>query len=226
MASRAVLEVKKVSKAYEKNEVLKEVTFAVKEGEITALVGPNGSGKTTLVRAVTGLVGFDSGEVTILGAKAGSDNARSVSSVSLDNPVLYDDISALEHLEFSARINGLENWEIRAKELLVLFGLLERQDDLPSSFSRGLRQKVALSMALIRPHKLLILDEPFVGLDQKGKTALILQIKEEAKSGVEVLVATHSEEFLAVANVMIGMLEGEAVYRGAPSKDQFNRLVG
>ncbi len=226
MASRAVLEVKKVSKAYEKNEVLKEVTFAVKEGEITALVGPNGSGKTTLVRAVTGLVGFDSGEVTILGAKAGSDNARSVSSVSLDNPVLYDDISALEHLEFSARINGLENWEIRAKELLVLFGLLERQDDLPSSFSRGLRQKVALSMALIRPHKLLILDEPFVGLDQKGKTALILQIKEEAKSGVAVLVATHSEEFLAVANVMIGMLEGEAVYRGAPSKDQFNRLVG
>ena len=226
MASRAVLEVKKVSKAYEKNEVLKEVTFAVKEGEITALVGPNGSGKTTLVRAVTGLVGFDSGEVTILGAKAGSDNARSVSSVSLDNPVLYDDISALEHLEFSARINGLENWETRAKELLVLFGLLERQDDLPSSFSRGLRQKVALSMALIRPHKLLILDEPFVGLDQKGKTALILQIKEEAKSGVAVLVATHSEEFLAVANVMIGMLEGEAVYRGAPSKDQFNRLVG
>jgi len=226
MASRAVLEVKKVSKAYEKNEVLKEVTFAVKEGEITALVGPNGSGKTTLVRAVTGLVGFDSGEVAIMGAKAGSDNARSVTSVSLDNPVLYDDISALEHLEFSARINGLENWDIRAKELLAMFGLLERQDDLPNSFSRGLRQKVALSMAFIRPHKLLILDEPFVGLDQKGKTALILQIKEEAKSGVAVLVATHSEEFLAVANSMIGMLEGEAVYRGSPSKDQFNRLVG
>lgn len=226
MASRAVLEVKKVSKAYEKNDVLKEVTFAVKEGEITALVGPNGSGKTTLVRAVTGLVGFDGGEVTIMGAKAGSDNARSVTSVSLDNPVLYDDISALEHLEFSARINGLENWQARAKELLGVFGLLERQDDLPSSFSRGLRQKVAMSMALIRPHRLLILDEPFVGLDQKGKTSLILQIKEEAKSGVAVLVATHSEEFLSVANSMIGMLEGEAVYRGTPSKDQFNRLVG
>ncbi len=226
MASRAVLEVKKVSKAYEKNEVLREVSFDVKEGEITVLVGPNGSGKTTLVRAVTGLVGYDSGEISILGAKAGSDDARSVTSVSLDSPILYDDITALEHLEFSARINGLADWETRAKELLAVFGLADRQDDLPSSFSRGLRQKVAIAMALIRPHKLLIFDEPFVGLDQKGKISLIQEIKEQANIGVAVLVATHSEEFLAIANSMVGMSEGEAIYRGAPSKDQYNKLVG
>lgn len=226
MASRAVLEVKKVSKAYEKNEVLREVSFEVRQGEITVLVGPNGSGKTTLVRAVTGLVGYDSGEISILGAKAGSDDARSVTSVSLDSPILYDDITALEHLEFSARINGLADWEARAKELLALFGLADRQDDLPSSFSRGLRQKVAIAMALIRPHKLLIFDEPFVGLDQKGKTSLIQEIKEQANTGIAVLVATHSEEFLAIANSMVGMSEGEAIYRGAPSKDQYNKLVG
>ncbi len=226
MAARSVLEVKKVSKAYDKNEVLKEVSLAVREGEITVLVGPNGSGKTTLVRAVTGLSGYDSGEISILGAKAGSDDARSVTSVSLDAPVLYDDITALEHLEFSARINGLDDWEARAKELLSTFGLSDRQDDLPSSFSRGLRQKVAISMALIRPHKLLIFDEPFVGLDQKGKTSLIDQVKAEARHGVAVLVATHSEEFLSVAASMVGMSEGEVVYRGAPSKDQYNKLVG
>ncbi|MDA8080957.1 MAG: ABC transporter ATP-binding protein [Actinomycetota bacterium] len=226
MASRAVLEVKKVSKTYEKNEVLREVSFGVKEGEITVLVGPNGSGKTTLVRAVTGLVGYDTGEISILGAKAGSDDARSVTSVSLDSPILYDDITALEHLEFSARINGLADWEARAKELLAVFGLADRQDDLPSSFSRGLRQKVAIAMALIRPHKLLIFDEPFVGLDQKGKSSLIQEIKEQANTGIAVLVATHSEEFLAIANSMVGLSEGEAIYRGAPSKDQYNKLVG
>ncbi|NNN18842.1 MAG: ABC transporter ATP-binding protein [Acidimicrobiaceae bacterium] len=226
MASRAVLEVKKISKAYEKNEVLKDVSFVVKEGEVTVLIGPNGSGKTTLVRAVTGLVTIASGEISILGAKAGSDDARSVTSVSLDTPILYDDISALEHLEFSARINGLEDWESPAKELLASFGLSERQDELPSSFSRGLRQKVALAMALIRPHRLLILDEPFVGLDQRGKASLIQLIKDQATRGVAVLVATHSEEFLAVANSMIGMSEGQALYRGSPSKDQYNKLVG
>ncbi len=226
MASRAVLEVKKVSKTYEKNEVLREVSFGVKEGEITVLVGPNGSGKTTLVRAVTGLVGYDTGEISILGAKAGSDDARSVTSVSLDSPILYDDITALEHLEFSARINGLADWEARAKELLAVFGLAERQDDLPSSFSRGLRQKVAIAMALIRPHRLLIFDEPFVGLDQKGKSSLIQEIKDQANIGVAVLVATHSEEFLAIANSMVGLSEGEAIYRGTPSKDQYNKLVG
>jgi len=226
MASRAVLEVSKVSKAYEKNEVLKEVSFQVKQGEIMVLVGPNGSGKTTLVRAITGLVGYDSGVISILGAKAGSDDARSVTSVSLDSPILYDDITALEHLEFSARINGLTDWENRAKQLLSVFGLADRQDDLPSSFSRGLRQKVAIAMALIRPHKLLIFDEPFVGLDQKGKTSLIQLIKEQSNTGVAVVVATHSEEFLAIANSMVGMSEGEAIYRGTPSKDQYNRLVG
>lgn len=81
-------------------------------------------------------------------------------------------------------------------------------------------------MALIRPHRLLIFDEPFVGLDQKGKTALIDQVRQQAAAGVAVLVATHSEEFLAVAKSMIGMTEGEAVYRGAPSMDQYHKLVG
>ncbi len=226
MAARAVLEVKKVSKAYDKNVVLENVSLAVREGEITALVGPNGSGKTTLVRAVTGLANYESGEISILGARAGSDDARSVTSVCLDNPVLYDDISALEHLEFSARINGLSDWEARAKELLSLFGLLDRQDDLPGSFSRGLRQKVAISMALVRPHRLLIFDEPFVGLDQRGKAALIDQVKEEARHKVAVLVATHSEEFLSIASTMVGMAEGKVVYHGAPSKEQYNKLVG
>lgn len=226
MSPRAVLEVKKVSKFYEKNQVLKSVTIDLKEGEITVLIGPNGSGKTSLIRAITGLVEFDEGQISILGAAAGSDDARSVTSVSLDTPILYDDISTIEHLEFSARINGLADWQDRADELLKVFGLYERKDELPSSFSRGLRQKVALCMALIRPQKLLIIDEPFVGLDQKGKAALIEQILVQAGSGVAVLVATHSEEFLPHATSMIGMAEGETVYRGKPSKDQYNKLVG
>lgn len=226
MASRPVLEVKKVSKSYEKIRVLKNISLDIREGDITVLIGPNGSGKTTLVRAISGLVEFDEGEISILGAKAGSDDARSVTSVSLDAPILYDDISALEHLEFSARINGLADWESKAKELLSEFGLLERKDDLPSSFSRGLRQKVALAMALIRPHRLLVIDEPFVGLDQRGKTALIDQIRRQAATGVSILVATHSEEFLSVATAMLGMAEGETVYRGKPSREQYNKLVG
>lgn len=226
MAPRVVLEVKKVSKFYEKNQVLKSVSVDLREGEITVLIGPNGSGKTSLIRAITGLVDFDEGEITILGASAGSDDARSVTSVSLDTPILYDDISTLEHLEFSARINGLADWNSRADELLNVFGLYERKDDLPSGFSRGLRQKVALCMALIRPQRLLIIDEPFVGLDQKGKSALIDQILVQAGSGVGVLVATHSEEFLSHATSMVGMAEGQTVYKGKPSKDQYNKLVG
>lgn len=226
MASRAVLEVKKVSKSYEKNNVLKSVSLELSEGEIVVLIGPNGSGKTTLIRAITGLVEFDEGEISILGAKAGSDDARSVTSVVLDSPVLYDDISTLEHLEFSARINGLADWEGRSRELLSKFDLLDRQNDLPSGFSRGLRQKVSLSMSLVRPHRFLVVDEPFVGLDQKGKTALIDEICRESKSGIGVLVATHSEEFLSVATSMLGMANGETVYRGKPSKDQYNKLVG
>ena len=90
-----------------------------------------------------------------------------------DTPTFYDDLSLWEHLEYVARLHGVDDWQPRAEELLEQIGLTARRDDIPTTFSRGLRQKAAITLAFVRPFELMLVDEPFVGLDEPGKQALL-----------------------------------------------------
>ncbi len=213
-----VLVVEKITKSYEGGKVLDEVSLSVAKGKIMALVGTNGSGKTTLVKTIAGLVTPDSGKIDILGAMAGSRQARAVTSVVFDDPALYPDLTILEHLGFAARICGREDYAERADELLSGFGIFDLSGRLPQGFSRGQRQKTSLSMGLVRPFRLLVLDEPYVGLDGAGKTALVGFLRQARKEGAAILIATHSPELLEVADTMVALGLGKIVYQGKPDR--------
>ena len=137
------------------------------------LLGHNGSGKTTLLRMAAGLLEPSAGTATILGSPVGTLDARAATSYLGDQPVFYDDLSVWEHLEYIAKLHGHDEWEPHATDLLETLGLFDRRDDLPMTFSRGLRQKAAIALAFIRPFELLLVDEPFVGLDRTGRDALL-----------------------------------------------------
>ncbi len=159
------------------------------------------------------------------GEPAGSLPARAATSWLSDSRVLYDDLSVREHLEYVARLLGVEGWEERAEDLVDRLGLGARADQLPSRFSRGLRQKAALAVGLVRPFRLLLVDEPFVGLDGPGRAGLIELLEEAAGGGAAVVVSTHQLQLADHATRCLALRDGEQVYDGAPSRDVIAKLV-
>jgi len=216
-----------LSKRYGHHAALEPLDLSVGVGELVMLVGPNGSGKTTLLRMASGLLEPTDGEVRIDGFPAGSLAARAALAYLPDNPVLYDDLSLVEHLEFIGRLHGVsgEELEERGAALMDRFHLADRAHDLPATFSRGLRQKTSLALGLIRPFSVLVVDEPFVGLDQPGKLALLELLADAHEQGATVVVATHSLEFADVAERCVGLRDGELAYDGEATPAQVERLV-
>jgi ABC-type multidrug transport system ATPase subunit len=217
---------KGVTKDYGDLVALEPLDLSIPEGQTVVLVGHNGSGKTTLLRMAAGLLDPSDGEIEIGGAPAGSIDARASLSYVPDNPVLYDDLSVVEHIEYTCRLHGATDWEERAVGLLGDLGLAHRADDLPSRFSRGLRQKTAILLALIRPFDILIVDEPFVGLDPGGRDAFVELIEDASDAGATVVVATHQLEYVTRADRCVALRDGALVYDGPPGQVDVLSLVG
>jgi ABC-type multidrug transport system ATPase subunit len=186
-ATPPAIETRGVTKDYGDLVALEPLSLSIPDGQTVVLVGHNGSGKTTLLRMASGLLDPSGGEILIGGAPAGSLDARASLSYLPDNPVLYDDLSVFEHIEYTCRLHEATDWEERAVGLLSDLGLTHRADDLPSRFSRGLRQKTAILLALIRPFDVLIVDEPFVGLDPGGRSAFVELIEDASDAGATVV---------------------------------------
>ena len=195
-------------------------------GELVALVGHNGSGKSTFLRLVAGLLEPSDGVLVVANAPAGSMTRAAEVSFIPDEPVLYDDLSVNEHIEFTARLHGELDWPERADALLELLGLAHRADDLPSRFSRGLRQKTSLVLGLVRPFSVLLVDEPFVGLDPSGQAALTELLVEAASAGAAVLVATHQLSFLEHASRCVALRDGHTEFEGAVDVARIQSLLG
>jgi ABC-type multidrug transport system ATPase subunit len=215
-----------VAKEYGDRPALHPIDLTVDDGERVVLIGHNGSGKTTLLRIAAGLLDASAGEVRIHGRPAGSLPARSLLSYLGDAPAFYDDLSVWEHLEYVGRLHGVEDWEQRGSDLLGHLGLFERADDLPTRFSRGMRQKTSIALAFIRPFSLLVVDEPFVGLDEPGRVALVELIEQAHVAGSAVVVATHELAFAARSARVVALREGTIVYDGPPDGADLHELVG
>jgi ABC-type multidrug transport system ATPase subunit len=214
-----------LAKDYGDRPALEPLDLEVPMGQHVALVGHNGSGKTTLLRMASGLLDPSSGSVSVVGHAAGSLEARKALSWLSDTPTFYDDLSVWEHLEYVGRLHGVRDWQPRAGELLERLGIAARRDDIPTTFSRGLRQKAAIALGLVRPFDVLLVDEPFVGLDATGKTTLLELLDEAAAAGATLLVATHELSFVSRVNRLLALRDGALVFDGPPSDTDVHALV-
>jgi ABC-type multidrug transport system ATPase subunit len=220
-----VLEAAGVAKDYGDGLGLQPFDLEVAAGELVVVVGPNGAGKSTLLRLVAGLLEPTAGTVLVGGEPAGSIAARAATSWVPDAPVLYDDLSVDEHLEYVARLHDASGWEDLADELLAKLNLAHRATDLPVRFSRGLRQKTSLAVGLIRPFQLLLVDEPFVGLDLPAQAALVELLTGVADAGAAVVVSTHQLDLAERASRCVGLRDGERSYDGPASRETILSLV-
>jgi ABC-type multidrug transport system ATPase subunit len=222
----AILRTDTLGKDYGDGLGLVGLDLEVGPGELVMLVGPNGAGKSTFLGLVSGLVEPSTGAATVNGAPLGSIEARSATSFLPDAPVLYDDLSVNEHLEYVARMHNTVDWEEYADDLLEMFHLTERADDLPSRFSRGLKQKTALLLGLIRPFRLLLVDEPFVGLDTPGQETLVEVLGDLVEEGAAVVCSTHQLDLVPRATRCVGLRDGELAFDGPASTAKIRELVG
>ncbi|MEO8393539.1 MAG: ABC transporter ATP-binding protein, partial [Chloroflexota bacterium] len=166
-AEAPLLKVTEVGYRYGSFSALTDVSIEVEAGELIALVGRNGAGKSTLLKCIAGWTRPTDGEIFLMGDKIDHNERFVRSHIVLvpDTPPFYDELTAWEHLQFNAQAHRKDDWESQAEDLLDRYGLLNNKDAFPFSFSRGMRYKLALCMALLIGPKILLLDEPLGPLD-------------------------------------------------------------
>jgi ABC-2 type transport system ATP-binding protein len=202
------LAVKGLRHLYAERPVIEDLTFTLRAGRAIALVGPNGAGKTTVLRCIVGSAEPAAGAILLDGLpidERAEVVRRDVASL-LDDLDFFPDLSAAEHLDLLARAHGNPEPEDLVDALLHDVGLLPAADQLPGSLSSGQRRRLALATALVRPRKLLVLDEPEQRLDTAGISWLSDRLVAEKKSGTAILFASHDQALVdAVADEVVAL---------------------
>lgn len=194
----APLAVTNLTKTYDRFTALAPTTFSLRSGEIVILSGPNGSGKTTLLSCLSGLIRPSGGRVLVSGFDLYREEveARRRLMYVPDVPRFFLELTAWEHLRFIALANEAHTeFASRAEALLRTFGLWEARNLFPHHLSRGMRLKLGLTMAFIRPCTVLLLDEPTSALDVEGVKMLAGELRRLRAQGVAVLLSTHAPDF-------------------------------
>lgn len=192
MSSVDRLSVQDVARYYGRRKALSQITFTCEAGEIVGLLGPNGAGKSTLLNILATLLSPSKGHVDY-GAGSSTDGAAVRARIGMlgHDLFLYPELTARENLEFFAHLYGLPKVSAVVNAALDRAGLADRGDDLVSGFSRGMRQRVALERALLHDPMLILLDEPFTGLDQASTAALVERLRDRQHAGCVIVLATH-----------------------------------
>jgi heme exporter protein A len=190
-----LIEVQALVKAYEVIPVLRKLDLGVARGEFVALLGPNGSGKSTLLRLLCGLSKPTAGVIRIGGWELPQEAHAVRAQIGLvsHKPLLYDNLSARENLTFFAQLYNLPPAKIggRIDTLLADVGLAKRGGDLVRTFSRGMQQRLSIARALLHNPDILLLDEPYTGLDQDASFVLDKLLKDAREQGRTILMSTH-----------------------------------
>ncbi|AFR06206.1 ABC transporter family protein [Nocardiopsis alba ATCC BAA-2165] len=194
----ALLEVEKLSKSYGSNTAVAEVGFHIDKGETYGLLGPNGAGKSTTISIIAGVLKADSGSVRIDGQEHGVSNAATKGQIGFvpQELALYPDLNAWDNLMFFARLYGLSGAKARSRcgEILEIIDLTDRAKENVSTFSGGMSRRLNIGVGMLNRPRLLILDEPAVGVDAQSRNAILESIQRQAADGVSVLYTTHYME--------------------------------
>lgn len=191
-----MLEIRNFSKTYSKGKrAVDNISLKINPGEIFGFIGHNGAGKTTTIKAIVGILDFEEGEILIDGKsiKEYPIECKSITAYIPDNPDLYEQLTGIQFLNFICDIYKISTEQRKSdiQKYAQLFELEGRLGDLISTYSHGMKQKLALISALVRRPKLLVLDEPFVGLDPKAAFLVKEVMKEMCANGSSIFFSTH-----------------------------------
>ena len=193
MTESPILQAQGLHRTFGAARVLRGLDLQAGPGSLQVILGPNGAGKTTLLRILAGLTRPTSGTVLVRGQPLRDDpEVRRLIGLLSHQSLLYDDLTARENLSFSARLYGLDRPEQAALDALETVGLAHRRDDLVRRLSRGMVQRVAIARALLPRPAILLLDEPFTGLDPVAAERLVRLLEAELSRGTAIVVVAHS----------------------------------
>lgn len=226
----SLLQVDRVSKAFGALRAVHDVSFTVEPGEVYGLLGPNGAGKTTTISMICGLLRPDAGVITVAGADVWVDPRRAKHSMGVvpQEIALYDELSGRENLEFWGQIAGLSRSEakLRATEVLKSLALEARAKDPVKAYSGGMKRRINIGCALLHRPKLLLLDEPTVGIDPQARSNILQFVQSLSADGTAILYTTHYLEEAETLCDRIGIIDqGKLLAEGTLSQLQ-KRLGG
>ncbi len=191
-----MLEIKNVSKTYKNGKVkaIDDISLQIDDGDIYGFIGPNGAGKSTTIKCIVGIHGYDSGDILLDGVsiKKNPLEAKMKMAYVADNPELYEHLTGIQYIDFVCNIYGVgEQKNELISKYANLFQIEDRLSDPIKTYSHGMKQKIALISALVHSPKLLILDEPFVGLDPKASYDLKEIMRDLCSKGTMIFFSSH-----------------------------------
>jgi len=193
-----ILEANSLVKRFGELTAVDDVSVHISEGETFGLLGPNGAGKTTSISIICGLLTADGGTVTVAGEEISPTSTRGRSAIGLvpQDLAIYPDLTAEENLEFFGRLYGMtgEPLSDRVDEVLELVGLADRRDDQTKEYSGGMKRRLNIGIGLLHRPRLLVLDEPTVGVDPQSRNAILESVESLSREGMAVLYTTHYME--------------------------------
>jgi ABC-2 type transport system ATP-binding protein len=197
-ARSAVLSCRALCKRFGELEAVRGVSFEIGKGETYGLLGPNGAGKTTTISIVCGLLAPDSGEVTVVGKPLSTRSVGEKAAIGYvpQELAIYPDLTATENLRFFARLYGLSPSDVktRIEEVLGVIGLSDRAGEQTKNYSGGMQRRLNIGIGLLHRPRLLILDEPTVGVDPQSRNAILESVEQLSAEGMAVLYTTHYME--------------------------------
>ncbi|MFO7459930.1 MAG: ABC transporter ATP-binding protein [Desulfatiglandales bacterium] len=225
-----MIELIDVTKVFKSLRAVDRLSLEIGEGTIFGFLGPNGAGKTTTVKMTAGIMQPTSGRILIDGIDLSKDPAMAKRRIGFipDRPFLYEKLTATEFLRFIGGLYGMDggrSLDSQIEKVLNLFDLLHWSDELIESYSHGMKQRLVMSAALIHGPKVLIVDEPMVGLDPRGAKLVKEVFREEARKGTTIFMSTHSLDVAQEVCREIGIIQaGKLIARG--SAEDLGRMAG
>lgn len=218
-----MLKIEHLTKTYGDKKAVNDLSLHIKPGEIYGFIGHNGAGKTTTIKACCGLLQFDSGEIFIDGTSVKSNPLLCKSKLAYipDNPDLYDFMSGIQFLNFVADIFGVSasDRKERIRKYGDIFGLTDDLAQPIKAYSHGMKQKLAIISALIHNPKLIIMDEPFVGLDPKASHELKLIMRSICDNGGAIFFSTHVLEVAEKLCDKVAIIKGGTLIKSGTMDD-------
>ncbi|MCG8501970.1 MAG: ABC transporter ATP-binding protein [Firmicutes bacterium] len=230
-----VLEIDNVFKNYGAIKAVRGVSFDLEAGEIYGLLGPNGAGKSTLINMICGLLNISQGEIRLFGERVGRSNAKIKSKLGLvpQDIAVYNNLTAADNIKFFCGLHGYRGKDLkeRSEKALAYVGLLDKADTLPVTFSGGMKRRLNIACAIAHTPKLIILDEPTVGIDPQSRNHILESIKKLNEKGATIIYTSHYMEEVEAICSRVGVIDhGKLIAMGTKEElkdavSNINRII-